>query len=78
MIVGFTTFMSALAILFSGCLIGIFSTTYPTEWQTILNDNIAKILATILGLVVTTILTGIVQHTKTKLIEDYNERELKL
>lgn len=78
MIVGFTTFMAALAILFSICLIGIFSTTYPNEWQTILNDNITKILATVLGLVVTTILTGIVQHTKTKLIEDYNEKEVKL
>lgn len=78
LIVGFTTFMAALAVLFSGCLIGIFSTSYPNEWKSILNDNITKILATVLGLVVTTILTGIVQHTKTKLIEDYNDKELKL
>ncbi len=78
LIVGFTATMAALAILFSICLIGIFSTTYPKEWQTILNDNITKILATVLGLVVTTILTGVVQHTKTKLIEDYNKEELKL
>ena len=78
LIVGFTATMAALAILFSICLIGIFSTSYPKEWQTILNDNITKVLATVLGLVVTTILTGVVQHTKTKLIEDYNKEELKL
>lgn len=78
LLVGFTTFISALAILFSACLIGIFSTTYPSEWQTILHDNVTKILATVLGLVVTTILTGIVQHTKSKLIEGYNDKELKL
>ena len=77
-IVGFTTIMSALSILFSVCLIGVFSTTYPNEWQSILNDNITKILATALGLVVTTIFTGVVQHTKTKLIEDYNDKEIKL
>lgn len=77
LLVGFTTIISALAILFSACLIGVFSTTYPNEWQIILHDNVGKILATVLGLVVTTILTGVVQHTKSKLIEGYNDKEYK-
>lgn len=66
----------ALTLLFMGCLLGILASTYNDVLKTIMSNNVAIFLSTSLGLVITTIFTGIAQHIKKKLIEgDPEERD---
>ena len=74
-IVTFTSLMAGLAILFSFCVISTFATSYPKQWKAILSSNVTLIITTVLGLVVTSLITVFAQHCKTKLIEDFKDED---
>lgn len=74
-IVTFTSLMAGLAILFSVCMISTFASSYPNEWSTIMSNNVTLVITTVLGLVVTSLITVFAQYSKTKLIEDFKDEE---
>ena len=63
----------AMTLLFTGCLLGVLASTHNDVLREIMANNVTVFLSTSLGLVVTTILTGVAQHIKKKLIEDSSE-----
>lgn len=75
LIVTFTSMMAGISILFSVCVLGTLASSYPTQWKAIISNNVTLIIATVLGLVVTSIITGFAQHTKKKLIEDFKDED---
>lgn len=72
-IVGLIATAEALTLLFTVCLLGVLVSSYNVILKKIISDNFTIFLSTSLGLIVTTILTGIAHHVKKKLIEDYQK-----
>lgn len=70
-LVGLLSSAFGLSFLFILCLFGILASNYIDVLRSIVAENIAVIISTALGIVVTAILTGFAQHAKTKLIEEY-------
>lgn len=73
LIIAFTSLMAGVSILFSVYVVGIIASSHPEVWQEILSNNTRLVMATILGLVVTSILTGIAVYAKSKLIEGFED-----
>ena len=74
-IVGTLSVALAISLLFIICIFGILASAYKDILNKILSENIAIILSTALGLVVTTILTGVFQYIKSKLTKDEEEKK---
>lgn len=74
-IVGVLASAFALSVLFIICIFGILASNYSNVLKDIIAENIAVIISTALGIVVTAILTGFAQHTKSKLIEEYERKD---
>lgn len=77
LIVGTLVASVALTILFVAWILGILASKYNNILKEIFSDNLAVILSTILGLVATSILTGIFQYLKTKLVKSHDNGDEK-
>ena len=76
-LVGLLSSAFGLSLLFIVSIFGILASNYLDVLRDIVAENIAVIISTALGIVVTAILTGFAQHTKTKLIEEYERKDDK-
>lgn len=74
-IVGTLSVAFALSLLFIISLFGILASSYKETLDKMLSENIAIILSTAIGLVVTTILTGVFQIFKSKLTKDDDDKK---
>lgn len=74
-IVGTLSVALAISLLFIVCIFGILASSYKETLDKMLSENIAIILSTAIGLVVTTILTGVFQIIKSKLTKDDEDKK---
>ena len=74
-IVGTLSVALAISLLFIVSIFGILASSYKETLDKMLSENIAIILSTAIGLVVTTILTGVFQIIKSKLTKDDEDKK---
>lgn len=76
-IVGFLIASIAMLLLFIVWILGAFATQYNEVLVTVLKDNVAIVLSTIIGFVITTIITGVYVSLKNKAIKNDSDEDGK-